>query len=372
MDNEQAGTEKTARLMSLDALRGFDMLFIMGGEGLVCAIAAALGYPEFKNSFGHVAWHGLQFMDVIFPLFLFMAGASFPFSCAKSRERGLGDGRIALKSLRRGLTLVVFGLCYAGFLSFDFAHFRAWSVLGRIGLAWMFASWIYLLFGVKARIGIAAGILSAVTVFTIFVTAPGAVAPVDPFSPEGNFGCWLDRTVTAGHILSKLYDPEGFAGLLPAIVTAMLGMFSGEIVRRGGTAATGRKALALLVCGVGCLAAGLALSYVFPINKKLWSPSFVLVVGGISFMAFSLFYWLVDVRGWRKWSFFFMVIGMNSITIYLAQRIVNFRPARDFLFSGVASFFPDAWKPVVLQIGYIAVCWTFLYFLHRKRVYLKV
>ena len=372
MKDGQAVTEKTTRLMSLDALRGFDMLFIMGGQGLICAIAAALGHPEFKASFGHVGWHGLQFMDCIFPLFLFMAGVSFPFSCAKSRERGMSDGRIAVKSLKRGLTLVVFGLCYAGLLSFNFEHARAWSVLGRIGMAWMFASWLYLLFGTKARIGIAAGILASVTVFTIFVTAPDAAANADPFSPEGNFGCWLDRVVTNGHTLSKMYDPEGFAGLLPAIVTAMLGMFAGEIVRRGGSVATGRKALALLACGVGCLVAGLLLSNVFPINKKLWSPSFVLVVGGISFLAFSLFYWIVDVLGWRKWSFFFMVIGMNSITIYMAQAIFGFHKARDFFFSGVASLFAEPWRPVVLQIGYIAVCWTFLYFLHRKRIYLKV
>ena len=372
MKDEQADMGKVARLASLDALRGFDMLFIMGGEGLVCAVAAALGYPEFKASFGHVAWHGLHFMDLVVPLFLFMAGASFPFSCAKSRERGLGNGRIAVKSLRRGLVLALLGLCYSGLLSFDFGHVRAWSVLGRIGLAWMFASWLYLLCGVKARAGIAVGILAAVTVFTVFVTAPGAAVPVDPFSPEGNFGCWLDRVVTGGHTYTKLYDPEGFAGMMPATVTAMLGMFAGDIVRRGGSAATGRKALALFACGADCLVAGLAFSSVFPINKKLWSPSFVLVAGGISFLAFSLFYWLVDVRGWRKWSFFFAVIGMNSITIYMAQRVLGFYKARDFLFGGVSSLFAEPWRPVVLQVGYIAICWFFLYLLHRKRVYLKV
>ena len=363
---------KSGRLASLDALRGFDMLFIMGGEGLVYAVAAALGHPEFKASFGHVEWHGLQFMDIIFPLFLFMAGVSFPFSCAKSRERGLGDGRIALKCLKRGLTLVFLGLACNRILQFDFAHLRMWSVLGRIGVAWMIAAWMYLALGVKARLGMAAGILAAVTVGTMLLTAPGAVAPVDPFSPEGNFGCWLDRVVTGGHIYRPLYDPEGFAGFFPAIVTAMLGMFAGEVVRRGGSEATARKALALLLCGVGCLAAGLALSAVFPVNKKLWSPSFVLVVGGISFALFSLFYWIIDVRGWRKWSFFFTVIGMNSITIYIAQRVIGFNVAAAFLFGGIASLVPDAWRAAVIGAGYICVCWLFLYFLHRKGVYLKV
>lgn len=363
---------KSGRLESLDALRGFDMLFIMGGEGLVYAVAKALGHPEFKASFGHVEWHGLQFMDGIFPLFLFMAGVSFPFSCAKSRERGLGDRTIALKALKRGIVLVLLGLVCNRILDFDFSHLRVWSVLGRIGVAWMIAAWLYLLLGVKARLGVAVGILAAVTFGTCLITAPGVPMPVDPFSPEGNFGCWLDRTLTGGHIYRPLYDPEGFAGFFPAIVTAMLGMFAGEIVRRGGTTATRRKALELLWVGILCFAAGLALSAVFPVNKKLWSPSFVLVLGGISFALLSLFYWIIDVRGWRRWSLFFTVIGMNSITIYMAQRIVNFNNASSFFFKGVASLFPEAWAPVVFQVGYIAVCWLFLYFLHRQRFYMKV
>ena len=372
MNSENKETAKTARLASLDVLRGFDMLFIMGGEELICAIAAALGFAGFHEAFGHAKWHGLHFMDLVFPLFLFMAGVSFPFSLAKSRERGLGDGRIALKSLKRGLILALLGLCCEKLLSFNFAHLRVWSVLGRIGIAWMVAAWLYLVCGVKARLGIAVAILAGVTVGTVFITAPGAAVPVDPFSPEGNFGCWLDRTLTGGHTYRKLFDPEGFAGILPAIVTAMLGMFAGEVVRRGGSAATSRKALDLFSCGVASLVLGFALSFVFPINKALWSPSFTLVAGGISFLLFSLFYWVVDVLNFRKWTFFFTVIGLNSITIYMAQSVIGFRVARDFLFGGLASLFPEVWSPVVLQIGYIAVCWLFLYFLHRKGVYLKV
>jgi len=369
METETAGN---GRLMSLDVLRGFDMLFIMGGQGVIYAVAAVLGYPDFKRSFGHVPWHGLQFMDTVFPLFLFMAGVSFPFSCAKSRERGLSDGQIALKALRRGLTLVFFGFCFAGFLNFKFEHIRVWSVLGRIGLAWMVAAWIYLLFSTRVRLILAAAILAAVTVGTILITAPGAAVPVDPFSMEGNIGCWLDRTLTGGHTYRPLFDPEGFAGILPAVVTAMLGAFAGEVVRRGGAAATGRKALQLLGCGVGAALAGWALSFVFPINKALWSPSFVLVVGGYSFAMFALFYWIVDVKGWTKGSFFFKVIGMNSITIYVAQRVVSFGGIRDFFFKGFASLFPAGYDAIVLQLGYVIVCWLFLYFLYRKNTFLKV
>ena len=383
--------DKGSRLMSLDAFRGFDMFWIMGGEALACAVAALLGYPGFEKHFGHVRWEGLQFMDTVFPTFLFMAGVSFPFSAAKSLERGLSRGQIALRALRRGVTLMLLGIVYWGFLQrLDFATFRIPSVLGYIGFGWMVAAWIYLYVkNVKVRIGIAVGILTAVTLFFGFVPAPDAatIAVPDwswtqgrgPFSPAGNFGCWLDRTILGPHALvhvcadkHALFDNEGFAGLIPTIVTAMLGMFAGEIVRAGGKAATGRKALGLLGAGAVCCASGLALSTFYPIVKNLWSPSFVLVVGGYSFAMFALFYWLIDVRGWSKWSFFFRVIGMNSITIYMVQRFVGFGTASRFFIGGAAGLLPELWGQVVLKLGYIAVCWLLLWFLYRKNVFLKV
>ncbi len=377
--------------MSLDALRGFDMLWIMGGEGLVLAIATLCGCPDFYGKFDHVPWAGLQFMDTVFPTFLFMAGVSFPFSCAKSMERGLSRGQIASRALRRGITLMLLGIVYWGFLKrLDFATFRIPSVLGYIGFGWMVAAWIFLFVrNVKVRIAIAVGILAAVTLFFGFVPAPDAatVALPDwdwvqdrgPFSPAGNFGCWLDRTVLGPHALVRvcadkhaLFDNEGFAGLLPTVVTAMLGMFAGEIVRLGGLRPTGRKVLLLLIAAAICLASGLALSTFCPIVKNLWSPSFVLVVGSYSFAMFALFYWIIDVRRLTKWSFFFRVIGMNSITIYMAQRFISFGAIASFFIGGFAGLLPTAWGKLVLEIGYIAACWLFLLFLYRKNVFLKV
>jgi predicted acyltransferase len=332
------------------AFLGFDLLFI--------SLALCAGI-----------WQGL--LGVVFPLFLFMAGVSFPFSCAKSRERGMGDGRIALKSLKRGLILVFLGLCCGGLLKLDFASLRVWSVLGRIGVAWMIASWIYLCCGVKTRIAIVVATLALVTVGTILITAPGAIAPVDPFSAEGNFGCWLDRTVTAGHTLGKLYDPEGFAGLVPAVATAMLGMFAGEILSVSRW--SGRRKTGLLLClSAVCAVLAAVFAQFCPLNKALWSPSFVLACGTYSFFALAVFYLIVDVLGFRKLAFPLQVIGMNSITIYLAQRILGFNKATDFFFGGLASKFPEGWNMVVWQAGYVIVCWTFLYFLYRKRIFLKV
>ena len=387
--------DRKNRLMSLDAFRGFDMFWIMGGEGLLCTLAALFGCPDFHKSFGHVPWDGLQFMDTVFPTFLFMAGVSFPFSAAKSRERGMTNGQIARRALRRGITLMLLGLVYGGLLRhLDFANFRIPSVLGYIGFGWMVAAWIYLYVkSAKARIGIAAGILAAITLFLGLVTAPDvteaaaalqkaganngwwaqfASLGTGPFTPAGNFGCYLDRTVLGHHALTPYFDNEGFGGLLCTVVTAMLGMFAGEIVRAGGVAATGRKALKLLVSAVVCLVSGLALSFYYPVIKNLWSPSFVLVVGGYSFAMFALFYWIIDVKGWTKWCFFFQVIGMNSITIYMAQRFVGFDAASRFFLGGLAGLLPDLWGQLVLKLGYIAVCWLFLLFLYRKNVFLKV
>ena len=366
--------DKGNRLMSLDAFRGFDMFWIMGGEGLLYILAALCGFPDFRKSFGHVPWEGLQFMDTVFPTFLFMAGASFPFSAAKSLERGMSRGQVARRALRRGVTLMLLGLVYGGFLQkLDFAHFRIPSVLGYIGFGWMVAAWIWLYVkNAKARLGVAVGILAAVALVFGFIPAPDAPATAVKFSPEWHLGCWLDRTILGPHALTPKFDNEGFGGLFCTIVTAMLGMFAGEIVRAGGKAATGKKALKLLVSAAICLASGLALSLFYPIVKNLWSPSFVLVVGSYSFAMFALFYWIIDVKGWSKWCFFFQVIGMNSITIYMAQRFVGFDAASKFFLGGVAGLMPDLWGQLVLRLGYIAACWLFLYFLYRKNVFLKV
>ena len=362
------------RLMSLDAFRGFDMFWIMGGEDLVCILAALFGFSEFQKGFGHVSWEGLHFMDTVFPAFLFMAGVSFPFSVAKSLERGLTRGQIARRALRRGIMLMLLGLVYGGFLNtLDFARFRISSVLGYIGFGWMVAAWIYLYVkNSRTRIGIAVGILAAVTIVFGLIPAPDAPAGAVKFTPDWHLGCWLDRTILGAHSLNPTFDNEGFGGLVCTVVTAMLGMFAGEIVRSDGMRPTVPKVLKLLALSVVCVVAGLALSKFYPIIKNLWSPSFVLVVGGYSFASFALFYWIVDVKGWTKWCFFFRVIGMNSITIYFAQRFVGFGAASKFFLGGVAGSLPALWGQLILQLGYIAACWLFLWFLYRKNVFLKV
>lgn len=365
--------KQSERLMSLDALRGFDMLFIMGFASLVvavCGLWPSAAADAVAASMSHVAWDGFAHHDTIFPLFLFIAGVSFPYSVAKQRAGGMSEGRIYAKIVRRGLTLVVLGVVYNGLFKLDFENLRIASVLGRIGLAWSIAAVLYLNFGVKTRAAIAVAVLAGYGALSALVAAPDA-AGAGALTFEGNLAGYIDRQFLPGKLIYGTFDPEGLLSTVPAVVTAMLGMFTGEFVKRGGMPG-GRKALWMAAAAAILLAAGLAFSGVLPVNKKLWSSTFVCVVGAYSLGMFALFYYLIDVRGWRRWTLFFRVVGLNSITIYLAQRIVGFGRISDFFLGGIASKCPEAVAAVISSAGYVAVCWLFLYFLYRKNVFLKV
>ena len=373
-DNKEHGLK--GRLQSLDTLRGFDMLFIMGGAGLFTGLATLLpcGFTEaLGNQMHHVEWHGLHFMDTIFPLFLFIAGISFPFSLAKQRSSGKGQGAIYRKVLRRGLVLVLLGIIYNGLLvNLNFAEVRYASVLGRIGLAWMFGALIFMNTQWKTRVVIVAAILVGYWLVMGFVPAPDG-GGADIFTAEGSIAGWVDRTFLPGRLYNDIIDPEGIMGLIPATATALLGMLTGEFVKlQKDGLSENRKVVYMLLAALVMLVVGLAWSTVFPINKKLWTSTFVLVVGAYSLFMFALFYWIVDVKNQRGWTFFFTVIGMNSITIYLAQRFIRFWDTTWELTNGVKQLLPEVAQPLFNSVAYIALCWLFLYFLYKKKVFLKV
>ena len=351
------------------------MLFIMGGAGLLAALAQWMPCDlteALARQMEHVEWDGLRHHDTIFPLFLFIAGISFPFSLQKQLEKGKSMTSIYLKIVRRGLMLVLLGMVYGGLLNFNFDTQRIPSVLGRIGLAWMFAALIFTVTGRKLwpKVAVVPVILIAYWLVSAFVHAPDVSPSVEPLTREGNIACYIDRTLLGAHCYRPDYDPEGLFSTIPAICTAMLGMLTGLFVQR--SKPTSRTALALLVAGIVFALAGAAWNVIYPINKALWSSSFVLAVAGYSLVMFALFYYIIEVLGWRKWSLFFTVIGMNSITIYLGQRFINFSYTSERLFSGLVKLMPDNSQAFFTQLAYIAVCWLFLYFLYRKRVFLKV
>lgn len=322
---------------------------------------------------GHVSWNGLTQHDTIFPLFLFIAGVSFPFSLSKQRASGISERRILFKVIHRGMTLIVLGMIYNGLFRFDFASLRVASVLGRIGLAWMFASLLYMYCKVRTRAVFAAVVLIGYSLLMYLVVAPDAPDGTDPLSVAGNIAGWVDRQWLPGTFACGSFDPEGLLSTLPAIVSALFGMFTGEFLLRKRSSLSGEQiALCMALAAVAITVIGIIWNCWIPINKKLWSSSFTCVVTGYSLGLFALFYYLIDVRGWKRWTFFFRVIGLNSITIYLAQRIVGFGGIANFFFGGAASHCPEAIARVISNAGYVAICWLFLYFLYRKSTFLKV
>ncbi len=372
MDTEN----KTKRLLSIDALRGFDMLFIMGFSTVVALLASALsGNPDcwLARQMSHVEWNGLAHHDTIFPLFLFISGMTFPFSCAGQATKGVPRNKILLRTIKRGLVLVFLGLVYSGFFQFNFATLRFPSVLARIGLAWMGAAIIYLYVpNWKARCGIGAFLLIGYWLLLALCPAPDAPAGTDPFSYEGNLVGYIDRMIMPNHLHeNRFFDPEGILSTFPAIVTAMLGIFTGEFVKENG-ASPKRKTLMMFAAAVLLAIAGVVWNQFFPINKKLWSSSFVLVVGAYSVAMFALFYWLIDVKGWTGWTPFFKVIGMNSITVYLAMRIIDFHKISNFFFGGFTGLFPEPWSKIISTALFTFTIWLFLLFLYKKKVFLKV
>lgn len=365
------------RLMSLDALRGFDMLFIMGFASLVISICNLFpGGSEccIAQNMIHVKWHGLTHHDTIFPLFLFIAGISWPYSYSKQLAAGADRKHIYIKVLKRAVILIIFGIIYNGLFKLDFQNMRICSVLGRIGAAWGIAACMYILFNARTRAYICIAILLGYWALISLVPAPD-VPGADPLTKDGNLIGYIDRMITPGKLISNngRFDPEGLLSTIPAIVTAMLGMFTGEFVRNERKGLSGsRKALYMFAAAVLMLVIGLVWNQVFPINKKMWTSSFVMTVGAYSLAMFALFYYVIDVKKCQKWTLFFRVIGMNSITIYMAQKILGFKNMNNFFFAGLASKLPEQWADVVINMGYVAICWLFLYFLYRKKIFLKV
>lgn len=367
--------EKTPskRILSIDALRGADMFFIVGGEALILTLAGLFPESTFMKALSaqmiHVDWHGFHFMDLIFPLFLFISGVTFPYSLSSQQKRGMTRSEISLRCIRRGLILVAFGLIYNGILSCtDFANFRYASVLGRIGLAWMFASLFNLWFSRKIC-------WSIIPVFLLGYWAMLVAFPesgLDPFSQEGSLVGRIDRAFLPGRLYLGNHDPEGLLGLIPSIVTAMFGIEAGRLLTNK-TMTEMRKVVVMVGVGVLFIIIGVAWDAVMPINKNLWTSSFVMLTAGLSLCLLAMFYLVIDVWGCRRLAFFPAVIGMNSITIYLASEAIDFNHTADFLFTGfIDNIFPEPIRPLIFTICFIACWWSFLYFLYRQKIFLRV
>ncbi len=362
------------RLYSLDALRGFDMFWIMGAEGIFSEMAKASPNPFWNgiaNQLTHPAWNGFHMYDSIFPLFLFIAGAATPFSVGREMEKGKTQGQLLARVIKRGLILVLLGIIYNNGLELKpLADIRFGSVLGRIGLAYMFANIIYIYtkkFSTQAVWF--CSILIGYWLLLKFTSAPGF--PMGDLTMEGNFASYIDRSILPGRLYLKIHDPEGLTSTIPAVATGLLGIMAGSFLKNG-TVSGSTKALRLAIAGA--IAIGLAILWDkdFPINKNLWTSSFVLTVGGYSLIMLGLFYYIIDVKGYKKWAFFFKIIGMNSILIYLSERFINWDFTTDGLFHWVGQIIGNPFSPVAMAICYVGLKWAFLYFMYKKKVFLRV
>lgn len=370
----------STRLYSLDALRGFDMFWIMGADAILYALKDATKSPFWStiaNQFEHPLWNGFHAYDMIFPLFLFMAGVSTPFSVGRELEKGKTRTQLLWRVIKRSLILVLLGLIANNGLKIQpIADIRFPSVLGRIGIAYMFANIIYLYASEIAQMIWFWVLIIGYYLLLKFTSAPG-FHPGD-LTPEGNFASWVDRTILPGHLYVSypgthinMHDPEGFFSTIPAISTGILGILTGTLLKNKKRTQL-EKTLLMAIVGAVFIVLSLLWNFDFPINKNLWSSSFVLLVGGISLLLMSLFYYVVDVLGYKKWTLFFRVIGMNSILIYMSGHFIGWRFTNLAFFGWLGQLLGNPYNAVVMAITLVLVKWLFLYYLYNKKTFLRV
>lgn len=364
---------RNTRLLSLDALRGFDMLMISGAGGFLVSLKGKTGLQwvdTISEQMTHASWNGFTFYDFIFPLFLFIAGVSLSYSINSSLSKGLGKSAIYKKALKRMGILIVLGIFYKNdpVTFFDPQHIRIVSVLGRIGFACFITVILYLNFTRNQRVFWILGILLAYFAALFLIPVPGFGR--GDLSFEGNLVGWFDRNFLPGRLIQKTYDENGILTQFPALCLTVFGTLAGDILRSSVT--EGKKLLMLFIIGVVCIGAGLLWGVYFPINKHLWSSSFILLTAGLAFLSLDLFFGIIDVMRWKKWAFFLKVIGLNSLAIYLGFRFINFGFTSRTIFSGLYAPLPEIWHPVFEGLGALILVWLFLYFLYRKKWFLKI
>jgi predicted acyltransferase len=320
-----AQTPSSQRLVSLDALRGFDMCWILGLGGVLQALLNRLApgssvTTTISTQLEHVDWAGFRFYDMIFPLFLFIAGVSMAIALPRRLERE-GHAAAIRHLVGRALILVLLGVLISGGLKDGWDKIRWLGVLQRIGIASAVAGMLSLWLGWRGLLIAVVTLLGGYCLLLSLVPVPGFGA--GDFAEGHNLTNYLDSIWLPGRKHDGDHDPEGILSTLPAIATALLGLLAGKWITSG--AAAPRKVLGLIVAGVVMLALGWCWHPFFPIIKKLWSSSFVLVAGGWSALLLGIFYWIVDVRGWKRWTTLFVWVGANPITLYVLSGLSLFR-----------------------------------------------
>ena len=360
-ENGPETKETHERLRSLDVLRGFDMFWIIGGKPVILALAAVFSVDLSEwlgHRLHHPEWHGFEPYDLIFPLFLFIAGVSTVYSIATRLAKGGSRAGLHLHFVQRGLMLVLLGVLYNGLFSRDLASAEGWgemryaSVLGRIGLAYMFAALITANTQWRAQLIWVVGLLGGYWAALRFIPVPEFGA--GDLRAGHTLTDYIDRHLVPGKLYKDVHDPEGLFAVIPAIATALLGCLTGPLLKRNDIA--GLKKTRFMAIAI---------------NKNLWSSSFVLNCAGWSLLLLSLFYLVIDVYQFRRGTLFFTVIGANSILIYMAPRFFDFDYTNESLFGGILMLAGEH-RTLLLAVTLLAIKWGLLYCLYRKKIFLKV
>ncbi len=369
MATKSLRTEPQKRIQSLDVLRGFDMFWIIGGGAIIGAISKMTGMDWLGAQMHHVDWEGFHFEDLIFPLFMFIAGVAIPFSIKAKIEKNVPKNRLFWKAFKRMVILIVLGILYNGTFKNGFADGRIASVLGQIGIGYFFASLIVIYFdSFKSRLYWLAGILIGFGIIQLLIPVPGVGAGV--LTPEGCINGYIDRMFLPGHIYGKVYDPEGILCSLSATGVTLMGTIAGNILRNRKTT-DWQKIGYMAATGAGFIILALVFSTFYPIIKKCWTSTFNMLTGGIGFMLMALFYLIIDHWKIRKWAFFFRVIGMNSIFVYLFKRIVDMQRVTEFFFGWITKPMGETGEFLFLILT-LALVWSLLYYMYKKQIFLRV
>lgn len=366
--NIQSGTGNQ-RLMCVDALRGFDMLWIIGGAEVLVSLCQASGIGFLSNmavNFDH-SWGQFYFYDLIMPLFLFIVGVVMPVSFRNRLKKGTTKKELYRHIIKRVVVLYILGLIASGhLLTFDTTKIHLWTdTLHAIAVGYLVGSILILEATRKWQLIITSGLLILYWLVMALIPVPGHGAGI--LEPDVNLALYVDNAV-----LGHWQEGAGWSYILTNmtfVCSVMLGVFAGQILLS--EMKPMKKAGLLALIGICCIIAGKIWGIWFPIIHHLWTSSLVLFAGGISFLLLALFYLIIDIWGYKKWAFFFNVIGMNAIAVYVATHLFDFREIGNVFVGGLLKYL-GPWAGFVEASAALAVIWPILYFMYRNKIFIKI
>jgi predicted acyltransferase len=369
---DQQQVKSAGRVMSIDVLRGFDMFWIIGGWYIFDGLNTALDNPTtafLMNQLSHVRWEGFHFEDLIMPLFMFIVGAVMPYSFNKRLEASQSRKKLYLHIIKRTLILFFLGMIAQGnLLDYDLSTLHIYSnTLQAIAAGYFIASIIMLNLRLKWQIAVTAGLLLLFWALMMLVPVPDYGACV--LTPDGNLAIYVDRVIL-GRFIDGTNPPYTWVlSSMTFACTVMLGVIAGYILRSNKVGII--KVLWLVIIGGSCVLLGLIWNFRFPIIKHLWTSSFVLFSGGLCYLLLALFYLVIDVLGFKKWSFGFLVIGMNAIAVYMATHLINFRRIGAVFVRGLEKYSGNWYALIYASTGF-AIIWLILWWMYRKKSFIKI